>query len=450
MFFAWILAIGFIVNGQPSQSGRLLGAVMLFVTSVSVYMRRWAPLYFVPIIPIVPVLTGMWMGLKSEDLLSAVFCLSLAYAIYLHRRAPIHLAFLCALLATLVLATVSFVLSEGNLLKGYVNVVITLLWILYGYYTGVDREIEGVAVNAVVQAGLVAGFVMITALFMGINLNDFTTDPEGVTRSELDSVYFFRGSFFYTNIFYVLGVAAIFTSNFREEVWASRLVRNTLPILTYLAVLLYLNKTSIIAMGVVFVISVIFSTMKVANILGGAVFFCALTIGYLVLIDLFPATQMFLNLSSLQDRFGVLATFGEQIFHDSHRLVFGYGPESLIRVNDWSLERFKMGQIGLQGTVDSTYLSVIIEFGILGILLLVGLLIFVLLRLFKSSDSLKASGASKALFLSVLYIAVCAATQVIGYSKVGWLVFFVFGLAAGVATRPDNPQKIPQRNLRCA
>jgi O-antigen ligase len=116
-------------------------------------------------------------------------------------------------------------------------------------------------------------------------------------------------------------------------------------------------------------------------------------------------------------------------FKDPIVFLFGLGPTALETGTSGVVDIFKTDSSGLvQGTVDSTYVSYLVEMGVFSFIIIIYLLVAILDRILKLKiDSTNKTASITSLFISssIIYFLISFFTQSLGYSKISWLFFII-------------------------
>jgi hypothetical protein len=288
--------------------------------------------------------------------------------------------------------------------------------------------------KSLVIISVFTSLIIVRAYANGLQLATFLYGEE--VRIIFENVrYFFRGSFWYNNVSLVLGsgfMAAMIYLFYAKTKAAFTLVAGAI-IIILLALIVAFNKTamlSIFASAVVLLMvnvrkvsakSLILAILSTAFVLGGLL--------YLLRPIVKQPEYLRLTTGSFLIRLTVYKSAFNVLLDDPLRLLVGYGPDATLRMANDIVDSAKRGSAGLEGAIDSAYMTYLFEYGIVFLLLLGSYLIYVLRRLLRDvrKHSLN-SFVSTALFAIYVFICVAAMTQVISTSKVAWVVVGLFAL----------------------
>lgn len=351
----------------------------------------------------------------------------------------------------LLLLTISYTLSNNlrPLILGYINGLI-FVFIYFRLILDIKslQEIRAFFVTLVV-ASLFASLLMISSFLSGISLQNFV-DPEfsratalAVTAGYNNETYDIKASFFYTNIYFVLASVLFMVPFIFWRTPYSIVSHKTLGLVVGLVILislvLYFNKAVLLAFLLTF--SVYIFTWKSSQ--GSRLFFLvatAFTMSALLalLLTINPQVLKLISLVSLQVRLDLVDSVAQVFSEHPWRLFFGFGPESLTRMPEGSdggiFTMAKTTAVGTEGTIDSTFLGFLFEYGFLAFAILgtQGYRIaWSLIRQIYDSGSSEARRQWSLLFLAIFVcIFITAIVQVIGMSKVAWVLGQIFGCLA--------------------
>lgn len=285
----------------------------------------------------------------------------------------------------------------------------------------------------VILVGINITSVMLAA-FMKINLNDFLmmsgNIPEGAKSG---NILFPKATYFYANIFYVLGAALLINFSF---ILSGRNRNISILIFIYLVLgfILFFNKTSFVALAFASLLCIYLcrkhigrSVMLVLPVCLGLVFLSA---NYI--LSKFERISELLHFGSLNARISILPNIYQAYGLKPSILLTGSGPETLLRVpasHDQFFKLVKQSSNAIEGTVDSALASYLIELGPFFVVL------FVLIMVYGIFIGLKGlpREIDKHAYSSVLgygsayylYVLLCALSQVLAFGKVSFFVYFL-------------------------
>ena len=229
----------------------------------------------------------------------------------------------------------------------------------------------------------------------------------------------FRASYFYTNIFLVLGAALIanFYINYR-----SLTLRLLVSILLIYTILIMFNKTILIALILTTVSMALVNSRSVLRS-AGVLFF----ISILILLAVINLDDKHAILSgSLAERFIIIDNIFYSLFNDARIFFFGSGPDSTILLDTSFLKDIKNSQ----GTVDSGFMAYLVEFGFIFLLIFLWSIFLNMMKFIRlRALTFNLSVLSK-IFLGIfVMVALSLLTQRMGSSKVMWILIQIFALS---------------------
>ncbi len=284
----------------------------------------------------------------------------------------------------------------------------------------------------------IGSILMFGAFYLGINLNDFQGNASKliVNAQEFD-VSDYRMSFFYTNFPFLISVS-IFILLYKFKNVSNKLIKIGILIgiiLFSFALIASGNKTSMVSVIVVFIISMMYYDRSFFSFFKN---FSYIIIAFFLLLSLVMNyylnevnTEGFifrmLSFDSLYDRFGVYLNAWYVYIQNPLYMIIGYGPDFLTCCGVQTIaESFKYNYYtgALQGAVDSGIITFLIEFGLIISIIIIHFLINTFIRLFKNSDNINIL-----LVQIIFFLIVSGTTQLIGLSKISWFFVIIFAIS---------------------
>lgn len=342
------------------------------------------------------------------------------------------------LLSLLFIVLLSFVLSiePQSVIKSLINwAALGVVFLMTSFHARSSSFAEAYLKSLLIMS-VFTSLIIVRAYANGLPLATFLYGEE--VRTVFENIQnFFRGSFWYTNISLVLGsgfMAAMIYLFYAKTKAAFTLVAGAI-IIILLALIVTFNKTAMLAIFASAMVLLMVNVRKVsARSLILAILSAAFVIGgllYLLAPIVKQPEYLRLTTGSFLIRLTVYKSAFNVLLGDPLRLLVGYGPDATIRMANDIVDSAKRGSAGLEGAIDSAYMTYLFEYGIVFLTLLVMYLIYMLRRLLH--DTRKSSFNSfvpTALFAIQIFICIAALTQVIGTSKVAWVVAGLFALGA--------------------
>ena len=318
--------------------------------------------------------------------------------------------------------------------------------------------------DSLVFTSVLCGSLILAAFFSGMSLSSFMSGVSAEYYNADELGWFFRASFFYANISFIIGPSTLIAL-YRSWVADSRvkkLVYLSLAIFFICGLLLMAEKTGlaalvlgIIAMGLVGVRSELARGNSLFSASGLVVF----SILGMSLLFIYGAISNFKNYSldlySLKERFCVFGSTINVFNDNAERVLMGFGPDASMLMSNKITDSAKTNcGGGVEGAIDSAYMSFIFDYGFV-----FGLLFLLFLGLSISSVATVAcrfakQGARHVLVplsgILVFIVAACI-SDVLGTGKVAWLVIgmlsivgvaddFRRGALGGVLGARDSPR----------
>ena len=293
-------------------------------------------------------------------------------------------------------------------------------------------------IAALVVSGFINGMQLV--LMMEEAEADFL-DRESVS-------YLFRASYFYANVFYVLGAAAIiaFVAIFSKKKAIYKYVSIGVLAAILSTLFVMFSKTALVALTLCLLIwnFLAFSTRTSTNesrpgrttLLFGFMF----VLLWIVILRIADTSDYYqLETDSLKLRMTVISSSFEVLLQYPERIIFGFGPDASIRVSNTVTEAARWSGVGTEGAIDSAYMTFLFEYGLMFIALFLLFGVHALVRLFRRiKQSPQLQPVFITLFLVLVFVYISAITQVIGTSKVAWVIVQIFALTGICLSRNTN------------
>jgi len=351
---------------------------------------------------------------------------------------PQSLVFICAVMSCC-LGVLSGTLIT---LKPFLYVAQLAVVYLYTRAVATTEASWSVVINAWLAAASFGALLAIHGLFTGAPLASWADGASPALQEGERLNYLFRASHYYANFPIVLGVSCVIAclkviSEKRASVrWYSGLAF----LVIVLCLLLMLNKTAIVAVLVSLLVSwsLVFGDQFKRALKN--VFYVLVVSGVCVLgvRSYFPILlgdsqfELYVkraSVRSLLDRFEVDLQAAEVWTSNPLLVAFGMGPDFLVNAGDPRIAgEFKIsGVTGVaEGTVDSGWLSFLIELGVISFMLIVWLFFRILYALRVAVQAKRrvdtVNSLSMYLFAALLFIVIALFASVLSYGKVAWVV----------------------------
>jgi hypothetical protein len=136
-----------------------------------------------------------------------------------------------------------------------------------------------------------------------------------------------------------------------------------------------------------------------------------------------------LETKSLKMRLTVVSSSIEVLLQNPERIFFGFGPDATVRVSNAVTEAARWSGADVEGAIDSTYMTFLFEYGLMFFVLFLLFGIHTMVRLFRRiKQSPQLQPVLITLFLVIAFVYIAAIAQVIGTSKVAWVLVQIFAL----------------------
>lgn len=306
--------------------------------------------------------------------------------------------------------------------------------------------------DAWIGATILGALLLIRAYLSGVMLNQFDLGayPQAVDRQSL--TYLFQATYYYTGFHYALGIATaiaiikLFLSPSRRT---KLVLLGALPVMIA-ALVMMLNKTALLAVMLALVVTFAVLATRLSGTRMTKILLVFGTLAAVALVMVLTVYVRFLGngqgeiwarqatgTSSLVARTAVyvhaLSLWPTYPLH----VVVGMGPDFLDNSGAPDLAHaFKWSSLigAAEGTVDSGWISYLLELGIVAWLVLAALFITALTRVLRyvRAGALKMEGgeASAYILAGLVFTCIALMTQMLGYAKIAWLPFqlLVIGL----------------------
>ena len=229
----------------------------------------------------------------------------------------------------------------------------------------------------------------------------------------------FRASYFYTNIFLVLGAALIanFYINYR-----SLTLRLLVSILLIYTIFIMFNKTILIGLILTIVSMILINSRSILKSV--CVLFLVSILILLVVINLDDKHAILTG--SFSARLVIIDNAFHLLFNDTQKFLFGLGPDSTILLNN----NFMKGIKDLQGTIDSGFMVYFVEFGLIFLLIFLWLIFMHIIKFIGlRCSTLNLSILSKVFLGILILVTLSLFTQRMGSSKVMWIFIQILALS---------------------
>jgi hypothetical protein len=450
----WCLPSGLtLIDYNPAQ----IQNVTLIVGLITLGCMIWRPLYTLLALPFFALLSpagGLFelFGVRAAltDWIMPVLVLRVVFSIFSSKgglRLGVQKGTVSYYLTPLVgLYLASFMLSvlQGNVISGVSLYYLVSYAVIYVYFRRYARTAEDwqAIVWAWTLASLLGALILIQAFFAGKPLIYFADDNElMIDRQSIQ--HLFQASYYYAGFHFIAGIFS--TSFLLRLIFGRESIRRKIVLLGLLLIfmttlLAMVNKTAIYASLFSFVLLYLILSwrLRTINILLTVMisFFSMSAFVWFMSqygVELYQSSDQLLNKLGSTSSFGFRAQVWvnafQQIFARPWDLVIGLGPDVFgtgpAQLKGTFLVAADTG--GQEGALDSSWLTYLFEFGVLGLLLLIALLAKAITICNRYLQHMPMSALADSSFLTVfgglVFVIFAFVSQSIGYAKVSWLPF---------------------------
>ncbi len=294
-------------------------------------------------------------------------------------------------------------------------------------------------IDSWVNATLLGSIILIYAFRNGTNLTNFNTDNANSNLDKDNLVYLFQASYYYAGFHFILGISIIIViiRIILSKLDFTLLFNLAKLLLLFIALLLMFNKTAIISVLLALIaIIVLFVSLNPKKYLHFFVIFLSiLTVVSVFAFQHFISSQFdssqstlylerAISISSLSARFNIYVTAFNSWLSYPVNMIIGLGPSFL---DGSGKENIAKNFTESEGTVDSGWISYLLELGFISF--------FILIYIFKYSISSLITYINKvgkninyhtaAIYIlgALFFLVVALFTQMLGYTKTSWLPF---------------------------
>lgn len=354
---------------------------------------------------------------------------------------PLVAVYLMSLLVGFLLGNV---ISTAPLyyLLGYV-----LIYHYFSRYARTKNEWETV-LNGWCVAAVLGSLILLHAFFLGKPLVNFALDTDLYWDRSSSIYYVYRASYYYAGFHFVAGILTVgilLRLIFKHEPVGKKMLFAFMVLILVMALFAMLNKTAIVAAMLSFFIVyiVVGVRLKRLNIIA---FTLPLILGFSLVFffvsrygnELYESADLLVaatSTSSLSVRLGVWTNALQQLFQHPWHLMVGLGPNVIENGSQEVAEFFKVSAVtgNLEGALDSSWLTYLIELGIIGWLLIIAIFFQCFFVLLDALRHLPAGSIANPVFLTVfsglVYLVFAFVSQSLGYAKISWLPFQIVLIA---------------------
>ena len=376
---------------------------------------------------------GRLVGFLPSEVFIAVSFILLVATLIANKRMIIKLYrgdYLLLGLFIIVLISYFFSFEYLALMKTLVSwLIIFAVFIISRTYLTVDdiREYFGVLLIAVFFSSLIS----YSAYLNSMSLSDFMYTDILEKFIYYDKSYYFRASYFYNNFGFILGSCALLSliNIFTLPTRKNKILYSFLFIFFINLLLIMSEKTGLVGVVLTTVILLFGSLFKIKitlSSLASSVFGIFFLGGLLLFIFQIISNINYygLNIGGLTQRLCVYSSTIDVLIENPLRFIFvGFGPDYSNLIDNSTTHTAKMNCEGtLQGAIDSGYVTFLFEYGMFFVLIL---LIFFMVHILRMTYMISRYNSNRLylyLIAVIIYINFSAMTDVIGTSKIAWII----------------------------
>lgn len=348
-------------------------------------------------------------------------------------------------LAGLYLVSFTFAALQENIISGvslYYLLCYAVIYVYFNKYARTDKEWQAIFL-AWTLASFLGALILIHAYFIGKPLINFAGDDNNLLIDRQSILHLFQASYYYAGFHFIAGIFSVgllLRLILRGESLIKKMALFGLLVIFMAALLVMINKTAIYASLCSFVLLylIISRRLHTINILSTFMFALFSTSAFAWFMsqygaELYLSSDQILNKIHSTDSIGVRAQVWlnalQQIFAQPWNLVVGLGPDVLSTGNAQLGSSFLVSSDtgAREGALDSSWMTYLLEFGILGILLLIALLTKAISICIQYLQQFPIRALTDSSFFTVfgglVFVMFSFITQSIGYAKVSWLPF---------------------------
>lgn len=389
-----------------------------------------------------------------------MFCLGLSIVVLYRRKtvgeASLRLgeALVNYLRALSFVYLVSFIvgLMFGSLISFAPLYYLFSYFVIYYYFDrfAMSHARQQMILDAWCFAAFLGSLILLDAYWEGKSLVSFATDEYDYIIDRFQIEHLFQATYYYSGFHFVIGILSagllvrLVFSN--EHAWIKAIIVGLLAAF-FMVMTVSLNKTTIVS--VIVSLSVAYSLVAIRTRRVNVFYMAAvvLAFGYFIyeLSEqfagiLFGSSDEYLlsltSTGSLSVRFEVWINALSELYENPWFIPFGLGPNAIEAGNQEIASAFKTSVVTRQveGALDSTWLTYLVEFGIFGFVIIGAFFYHCLVRGVKSLEKLSAEQVTKPVLTMTLcglfYLPVGFISQSLGYAKISWFAFIILLIAS--------------------
>lgn len=446
----------------PSYDTNYLFVLFPFITTLflAVYDKKYL-VYAIPYITLISPLIGAnnpFFALPSEIFLFVIFLVGIFFIFFSRNyRFPLYKGdvFLIGILLAIILSF--FASFEAFLLfKSLANwIIIFTVFLLTRALIKEKQEILKVF-DSFIIASIFSCSLILAAYFSGISLNSFISEQTSNEFIQINSAStaYFRGSFFYSNIGYILGMSIFMLTIkfFFEEGIFKKMIYLASSSFLFLTTFVLVEKTALIALAISIIILVLFFLFRYSKNL----MFSLISLIFVIFVSiplisfLFSFFNLDFQIGGFQQRLCVFESSFEVMINNPLSFLFGFGPDStnILASNPDIRNSLLNCNNHFEGAIDSALVTFIFEYGLFFIIFLYLFFFNTFVNLYKKLKvNYDKNGIIVTLLISIIFININMLGDVLGTSKVTWLVVQIIAIFGIVLSEEKKFENDMNKNL---
>ena len=445
----FVPTISFVLSPSYSPSTLPIWFSILFTLLLSIYNRKIL-IFSLPFISLLSPLAGpnnFLPFLPSEIYILMIFIVGFFYKVFT-RDTKLTLfkgdAYLLIIFSLVLLSFFSS-LEIISLFKSLMNwIMIATIFLLSRFLIKDDEDVK-VVLGSIVFSSFFVCLIIFSSYFAGINLSDFVSNlDENIIQTLGEDTSYIRATYFYSNIGYVTGSAALIA--FLMSIYVRTFFLKPLLIIIFLmnvtAILISVEKTAIAGLSISFILLIPLYLMKNFKSFLSLLFFGVMAIIIFYLINLLVGS-LFLDfqISGLEQRLCVIGSATNVLIDNPLRIMFGFGPDATNILNNSDTRNAMINCVNAREyAIDSGAMTFLFEYGLFFILVFYLFCFHSLIRIISYLKNRKdKQDILFCIFSVIIFINICMLSDVLGTSKVMWLVAIIFSLI-GIALQGKESQ----------
>lgn len=425
LYLLWFIPVlYFLIVGEVNT---ICGFIVWFIAFISIVLTFNRNASYAIIFPYLALLSPLAVQIKIFNLIpSEIFLLILIYKqfYYLIKKNFSIKKNISLEKLIFIIPIIFFILFSDYYYqyKSFLNIIFIIS--VYSFTSRVLKSYQDI--QFFLSNLLVASSYMVLLIIYGytVNMEMYRIfDENSITFFTINDDILIRASYFYTNFFYIVGIATLII--ILNIIYLKEFIFYLLLILLIYCNYIVYNKTTIVSLFISIFIILLFN--RLYKLITFMVIIFLISINYINDNSFYS-----LNTGSISARLTVFSNLLSYYIFNPMKLLTGNGPDSIIRGSNPGFGDVLWGGYGEEGAIDSTYLSYLFDYGII---FLVAYLYFIckqlsaMLFIFRNSILTEERNLSILLFSIIIFIAITGLTQSLGTNKIVMIVAQIFALS---------------------